>query len=83
VVDGVLHYGVANMPGAVPNTSTLALTNSTLRYALAIADKGWQQAVADDPALARGVNVADGKVTYAPVAEAHGMDYTPLEGLLA
>jgi len=82
-VDGVLHYGVANMPGAVPNTSTLALNNATLRYGLALANKGWKQAVADDAALAKGVNVLDGKITYKPVADAHGMAYTPLEGLLA
>jgi alanine dehydrogenase len=82
-VDGVLHYGVANMPGAVPNTSTLALTNATLRYGLAIADKGWKQAVLDDASLAKGVNVLGGKITYAPVAEAHGLNYTPLESLLA
>jgi alanine dehydrogenase len=81
-VDGVLHYGVANMPGAVPNTSTMALTNATLRYGLAIADKGWKQAVADDGALAKGVNVLEGKVTYQSVAEAHGMEYTPLEFLI-
>ena len=83
VVDGVLHYGVANMPGAVPNTSTLALTNATLRYGLAIADKGWKQAVADDAALAKGVNVLAGKVTYKEVAEAIGVEYTPLDSLLA
>ncbi len=82
-VEGVLHYGVANMPGAVPNTSTLALTNATTRYGLAIADKGWKRAVTDDPALAKGVNVLDGKVTYKPVADAHGMEYSPLEPLLA
>ena len=82
-VDGVLHYGVANMPGAVPNTSTLALTNATLRYGLAIADKGWKQAVSDDAALAKGVNVLEGKLTYAPVAEALGLDYTSLESLIA
>jgi alanine dehydrogenase len=82
-VDGVLHYGVANMPGAVPNTSTMALTNATLRYGLAIADKGWTKAVTDDAALAKGVNVLDGKVVYKPVADAHGMEYTPLESLLA
>jgi len=81
-VDGVLHYGVANMPGAVPNTSTLALTNATLRYGLAIADKGWKQAVLDDAALAKGVNVLDGKIVYREVAEAHGMNYTPLEKLM-
>lgn len=82
VVDGVLHYGVANMPGAVPNTSTLALTNATLRYGLSIADKGWRRAVAEDRALAMGVNVLDGHVTYEPVASAHGMEYTPLAELL-
>ena len=82
-VEGVLHYGVANMPGAVPNTSTLALTNATLRYGLAIADKGWKQAVADDAALAKGVNVVDGKVTYKEVADVHGLDYTPLESMIA
>lgn len=82
-VDGVLHYGVANMPGAVPNTSTLALTNATLRYGLAIADKGWKQAVADDAALAKGVNVLEGKIVYKPVADAHGMDYVELGSLLA
>lgn len=82
VVDGIVHYGVTNMPGAVPHTSTLALTNATLRYGLAIADKGWRQAVIDDEALARGVNVLDGHVTYAQVAEAHGMDHTPLDRLL-
>jgi len=81
-VDGVLHYGVANMPGAVPNTSTLALTNATLRYALAIADKGWKKAISDDAALAKGVNVLGGKITYKPVAEAHGMNYTPLDQLV-
>jgi len=82
-VDGVLHYGVANMPGAVPNTSTMALTNATLRYGLAIADKGWKQAVLDDASLAKGVNVLDGKIVYKSVADAHGMEYTPLESLLA
>jgi len=81
-VDGVLHYGVANMPGAVPNTSTLALTNATLRYGLAIANKGWKRAVSDDAVLAKGVNVLHGKVTYKPVAEAHGLEYTDLESLL-
>ncbi len=81
-VEGVLHYGVANMPGAVPNTSTLALTNATLRYGLAIADKGWKKAVAEDAALAKGVNVVGGKVTYKEVADVHGLDYTPLESML-
>ena len=83
VVDGVLHYGVANMPGAVPNTSTYALTNATLRYAMAIADKGWRQAIVDDPALAKGVNVLDGHVTNSAVAEAHDMECVPLAALLS
>lgn len=82
-VDGVLHYGVANMPGAVPNTSTLALTNATLRYGIAIADKGWKAAVSCDAALAKGVNVVDGKIVYKEVAEAHGLDYSPLEPMLS
>jgi alanine dehydrogenase len=81
-VDDVLHYGVANMPGAVPNTSTLALVNATFGYGLAIADKGWKQAVLDDPALAKGVNILEGKITYEPVAVAHEMSYTPLEELI-
>jgi alanine dehydrogenase len=81
-VDGVLHYGVANMPGAVPNSSTLALTNATLRYGLAIAEKGWRRAVAEDAALAKGVNVLEGKVTYQPVAEAHGLPFVELSSLL-
>ena len=79
VVDGIVHYCVANMPGAVPITSTKALTNVTLPYAEAIAEKGLTRAIADDPALARGVNVIDGKVTYRAVAEAHGLEHTPLE----
>jgi len=82
VVDGVTHYCVANMPGGVPVTSTKALTNATLPYVEAIANKGLRAAVAADPALARGVNVIDGKVTYEAVAEAHGLDYTPLAGVL-
>jgi alanine dehydrogenase len=79
VVDGVTHYCVANMPGAVPITSTKALTNATLPYVEAIADHGLADAVARDRALARGVNVLDGKVTYEAVADAHGLDYQPLE----
>ncbi|MFL6030463.1 MAG: alanine dehydrogenase [Gaiellaceae bacterium] len=81
-VDGVTHYCVANMPGAVPITSTKALTNATLPYVEAIADHGLPEAVARDPALARGVNVVDGKVTYEAVADAHGLDYQPLEDVL-
>ncbi len=75
VVDGVIHYGVANMPGGVPRTSTLALTNATLPYALQLANKGWKQALRDNPALLKGLNVTEGKVTYAGVAEAFGMEF--------
>ena len=82
VVDGVTHYCVANMPGAVPITSTKALTNVTLPYVEAIAEHGLAEAVARDPALARGVNVLDGKVTYEAVAEAHGLEFHPLEDVL-
>jgi len=82
VVDTVTHYCVANMPGGVPVTSTKALTNATLPYVEAIARHGVREAVAADPALAKGVNVIDGKVTYEAVAEAHGLDYTPLEDVL-
>lgn len=71
-VDGVIHYGVANMPGGVPRTSTLALTNATFPYALKLANKGWKAALADDAALLKGLNVVAGKVTYAGVAEAFG-----------
>ena len=81
-VAGVTHYCVANMPGAVPITSTKALTNATLPYVEAIADHGIAEAVARDPALSRGVNVADGKVTYEAVADAHGLEYQPLEDVL-
>ena len=77
-VDGIVHYCVANMPGAVPITSTKALTNVTLPYVQAIADKGLSAAIADDPALAKGVNTIAGKLTYEAVAEAHAMVYTPL-----
>jgi alanine dehydrogenase len=82
VVDGVTHYCVANMPGAVPITSTKALTNVTLPYVESIAGLGLTRAVARDCALARGVNVLNGKVTYEAVAEAHGLDYEPLESVL-
>jgi alanine dehydrogenase len=75
VVDGVIHYGVANMPGGVPRTSTLALTNATLPYALQLANKGWKKALKDNPALLKGLNVASGKVTYRGVAEAFGMEF--------
>jgi alanine dehydrogenase len=79
VVDDVTHYCVSNMPGAVPVTSTFALTNVTLPFVEEIADYGVRAAIARDPALARGVNVFDGKLTYEAVAEAHGLEYSPLE----
>jgi alanine dehydrogenase len=75
VVDGVIHYGVANMPGGVPRTSTLALTNATLPYALQLANKGWKQALRENAALLKGLNMIDGKVTYPGVAEAFGFEY--------
>jgi len=82
VIDDVVHYCVANMPGAVPYTSTLALTNATLPYAIQLADKGWQQACRENHSLALGLNVVDGKVVYEAVAEAFNLDYTPLEDVL-
>jgi alanine dehydrogenase len=82
VTHGVVHYCVGNMPGAVPHTSTYALTNATLPYVIALAKKGLGGALRDDPALARGVNVYEGNVTNAAVAEAHGMPFTPLDGLV-
>jgi alanine dehydrogenase len=81
-VDGVTHYCVANMPGAVPITSTKALTNATLPFVEAIAEHGLREAVARDRSLARGVNVVDGKITYQAVAEAHDLEYAPLEDVL-
>ena len=78
-IDGIVHYCVANIPGAVSHTSTLALTNATLRYALALADKGWQQACRDDRSLYLGLNVVDGKVTFKAVAEAFGLKYEAVE----
>ena len=82
-VDGVIHYCVANMPGAVARTSTFALTNSTLRYALELANKGLKKAVAENPHLADGVNSYAGKLTYRAVAQAQGRPYTPLAEALA
>ncbi len=79
MIDGILHYAVANIPGAVPNTSTLALTNATLKYALALADKGWQQACKDDAALRKGLNIVGGKVTYKAVADVYGLPCEPIE----
>lgn len=81
-VDGVIHYAVANMPGGVPRTSTLALTNATLPYAIALANKGWKKACMDDRALRLGVNAVDGHITYAGVAEAFGMESRNVEDFL-
>lgn len=81
-VDGVVHYCVANMPGAVAKTSTLALTNATLPYALQIADKGWKKACQDNLEIARGLNIVGGKVTFGGVAEAFGLPYTPVAEVL-
>ena len=83
VVDGIVHYCVANMPGAVSRTSTYALNNVTLPHALAIADKGWKQALTDDPCLADGLNVHEGKVTYEAVARELGYPYVPVAEVLA
>ena len=80
IEEGVVHYCVSNMPGAVPHTSTYALTNATLAYALDIADRGWK-AAATDPVLEWGVNLVEGRVTHAAVAEAHGLEHTPLDRL--
>ena len=77
-VDGIIHYAVANIPGAVPYTSTMALTNATLPYTLRLADMGWRDACKADKGLADGVNIVDGKITFEAVAEAWDMPYTPL-----
>ena len=82
VKHGVIHYAVANMPGVVPRTSTFALTNVTLPYALQLADKGWQTACRENTSLAKGVNIANGVCAYAAVAEAQNLAYTPIEKLL-
>jgi alanine dehydrogenase len=82
VEEGVIHYCVTNMPGAVARTSTFALNNATLPHALAIADKGWRKALQDDRHLAAGLNVCEGKLTYAAVAEALDLPHTPLERVL-
>jgi alanine dehydrogenase len=81
-VEGVVHYCVANMPGAVPKTSTLALTNATLPYAVEIANKGWKKAMQQNPEIKLGANVVKGKVTYRGVADAFGLKYTTIESLL-
>ena len=76
-------YCVANMPGAVPNTSTYALTNATLTYAVRLADRGWRPALRSDPALALGLNTHHGAVTYPGVADAFGLECTPIDAVLA
>ncbi len=81
-VEGIIHYCVANMPGAVPVTSTIALTNATLPYALEIADKGWKQAAIDNNGVKTGLNMVHGHVTYKGVAEAFDLEYTPVDSLL-
>ena len=82
IIDDVVHYCVANMPGAVPYTSTLALTNATLPYAIQIANKGWKQACVDSEPLKKGLNVVDGKVVYEGVAEAFGLPYHDVQSVL-
>ncbi|MHC1743059.1 MAG: alanine dehydrogenase [Syntrophobacteraceae bacterium] len=81
-VDGIVHYCVANMPGAVPKTSTLALTNATLPYAVEIASKGWKRAMRENSDIRQGANVVRGKVTFKGVAEAFGLDHTPIDTFL-
>jgi alanine dehydrogenase len=82
VVDGVLHYCVANMPGAVPHTSTLALTNATLPYAVEIASKGYEKAIKTNNEIKLGLNIIDGKIVYKGVADAFGFDYYPVESVV-
>ena len=82
IIDDVVHYCVANMPGAVPYTSTLGLTNATLPYAVQIANKGWKDALNEDPELKLGLNIAEGKIVYKDVAEAFEMDYTPISQVM-
>jgi alanine dehydrogenase len=80
--DGVVHYCVANMPGAVPRTSTLALTNASLPYLLQIANKGWEKAMQENPEIKFGANVIRNRITYKAVAEAFNLDYTPVDEML-
>jgi len=81
-VDGIVHYCVANMPGGVAKTSTTALTNATLPYAVEIANKGWKRAFQESPEIKLGANVVQGKVTYKAVADAFGLEYTPIDALI-
>jgi alanine dehydrogenase len=83
IVDGVVHYCVANMPGAVARTSTFALNNATIGHAIALAGKGWKQAMRDDPHLRNGLNVCEGKVTYHAVAQALDYEYVSADSMLA
>ena len=82
IVDGVVHYCVANMPGAVARTSTIALTNATFPYAVEIANKGWKKAMRENKAIRLGANVMYGKITFKAVSEAFGFDHTPIENFL-
>jgi alanine dehydrogenase len=82
VVEGVVHYCVANMPGAVPKTSTMALTNATLPYAVEIANKGWHRAMKENLEIKLGANVVKGKVTYKGVSDAFGLEFTPIDDML-
>lgn len=82
IKEGIIHYAVTNMPGAVPNTSTIALTNATLRYALQLANKGWKTACTESKALAKGLNIAFGKVVYKEVAEAFNLNYIKISSLI-
>ena len=81
IEEGIVHYCVSNMPGAVPHTSTYALTNATMAYALEVANRGWRAAAAENPAFGRGINVAEGRVVHKAVAEAHGLEHVPLNDL--
>ena len=82
IKDGIIHYAVTNMPGAVPNTSTVALTNATMKYALQLANKGWKKACIENLALAKGLNIVKGKVVYKEVAEAFGIEYIERSSVL-
>ncbi len=78
----MVHYCVANMPGALAKTSTMALTNATLPYAVEIANKGWERAMKENPEIKLGANVVKGKITYQAVADAFGLEYTPIDDVL-
>ena len=82
IIDGIVHYAVSNMPGAVPKTATLALNNATLPYAVEIANKGWKLAMQENPEIKSGANIVNGKITYKGVADAVGFEYTPIETLI-